>query len=164
MLCKHWQLDWSEAHKNNPLLYWQNRTCEICFRIPYFTQSKKEQSHWVRFWGIFVPRQKTYLIKAGENQVNKGHDITSKYIFELLCRQSKILIPAADLKKFCKWKFKKCRILFCAVFVFYLYVNYSAELDVYHNVEQPYIAARPIIRSSQLCFICRFSTLSTKWR
>ena len=80
MLCKHWQLDWSEAHKNNPLLYWQNRTCEICFRIPYFTQSKKEQSHWVRFWGIFVPRQKTYLIKAGENQVNKGHDITSKYI------------------------------------------------------------------------------------
>ena len=37
------------------------------------------------------------------------------------------------VEEFCKRKLDKHGIPFCAVFVFYLYVNYSAELDVYRN-------------------------------
>ena len=63
--------------------------------------------------------------------------------------------------EFSKRKFDKRGIPFCAVFVFQLYVNYSAELDVYYNCGSPRdfpkpwllkkelscIAARPIITS-----------------
>ena len=93
-------------------------------------------------WGIFVPRQKTYQIKAGENCVNKDHCVTMQIYIEPLwgekrkfglCRRSKIWVPAAKFDEFCKRKFDKRGILFCAVFVFYLYVNYSAELDVHLN-------------------------------
>ena len=93
-------------------------------------------------WGIFVPRQKTYQIKAGENCVNKDHCVTMQIYIEPLwgekrkfglCRRSKIWIPAAKFDEFYKRKFDKRGILFCAVFVFYLYVNYSAELDVHLN-------------------------------
>ena len=50
-----------------------------------------------------------------------------------LCRRNKIWIPAAKFEEFCKRKFDKHGTPFCAVFVFYLYVNYPAKLDVYHN-------------------------------
>ena len=46
-------------------------------------------------------------------------------------KQSKIWIPAAKFDEFCKQKFEKPGILFCAVFVGYLYINYSTELDAY---------------------------------
>ena len=36
------------------------------------------------FWGIFVPRQKTYQIQAEENRVNKDHDVTMQIYIELL--------------------------------------------------------------------------------
>ena len=39
----------------------------------------------------------------------------------------------ANFDEFCKRKSDRPMILFCAVFVSNLYVNYSAELDVYHN-------------------------------
>ena len=48
-----------------------------------------------------------------------------------LCKKSKIWIPAAKFDKFCKRKFDKPGILFCAVFVGYLYINYSTELTAY---------------------------------
>ena len=49
------------------------------------------------------------------------------------CRRRKIWIPAAKFDEFCKRKFVKRRILFFAVFVVCMYVDYSAELDCYHN-------------------------------
>ena len=50
-----------------------------------------------------------------------------------LCRQREICIATAKFNEFCMRKFDKRRMLFCAVFVGYLCVDYSAELDVYHN-------------------------------
>ena len=50
-----------------------------------------------------------------------------------LRRRRKIWIPAAKFDEFCKRKFVKRRILFFAVFVVCMYVDYSAELDCYHN-------------------------------
>ena len=50
-----------------------------------------------------------------------------------LCRRGKIWIPAAKFNEFCKRKFDKRRLLFFAVFVDCILVNYSVELDDYHN-------------------------------
>ena len=50
-----------------------------------------------------------------------------------LGRRSKTWIPAAKFDEFCKRKSDRPGILFCAVFVGCLYVNYSVGLDVYHN-------------------------------
>ena len=94
----------------------------------------------------FHSEAETYQIKAGEKHVKKDHCIMMQINKELLwgkkwqnwkivkfglCKQSKIWIPAAKFDEFCKQKFEKPGILFCAVFVGYLYINYSTELDAY---------------------------------
>ena len=50
-----------------------------------------------------------------------------------LCRRRKTWIAASKCDKFCKQKFDKRRMLFCAVFDDYICVYFSAELDGYHN-------------------------------
>ena len=79
-------------------------------------------------------------MQAGENRLNKNHCVTmQRYIKDSrmvefgLCRRRKIWIPAAKFNEFCKSKFDKRRLLFFAVFVGCILVNYSAELDGYHN-------------------------------
>ena len=122
ILCKHWRLDWSEADENNYLT--KGNLWKSFPHIYNFTQSKKLPVILSTFWGIFVPRQKTYQIQAGENRVNKDHCVTmQRYIEDWrmvefgLCRRGKIWIPAAKFNEFCKRKFDKRRLLFFAVFV-----------------------------------------------
>ena len=46
------------------------------------------------------------------------------------CRRRKIWIPAAKFDEFCKRKFVKRRILFFAVFVVCMYVDYSLIVTI----------------------------------
>ena len=52
-----------------------------------------------------------------------------------LCKRRKIWFPETKFDQFCKRKFDKSGILFCDVFVGYIFVDCSAELDVNHNIE-----------------------------